>query len=122
MHAPYTARNRNEIVIGNPIAHTVVTGEAQSMLRITEVESSSRSVTLRVEGRIAGPWLDELRTSCNVHTGSDPVQLHLELEDISFADAEGISYLKQLRRQGVRFSRVSPFLTELFKNDSSLDE
>jgi hypothetical protein len=92
------------------------------MLRITVVESSARAVTLRVEGRIAGPWLEELRTTCKLDTSPDPVQLYLELEDVSFADAAGVAYLKELREQGVGFLQVSPFLTELFKNDSSPDE
>jgi hypothetical protein len=91
------------------------------MLRITVVESSARAVTLRVEGRIAGPWVEELRTTCNVHTGPDPVQLYLELEDVSFADAAGVACLEELREQGVGFSRISPFLTELFKHDFSPD-
>ena len=91
------------------------------MLRITVVESSERAVTLRVEGRIAGPWVEELRTTCNVHTRPDPVQLCLELEDVSFVDTAGVAYLNELREQGVGFFRVSPFLTELFKNDSSPD-
>jgi hypothetical protein len=91
------------------------------MLRITVVESNARAVTLRVEGRVAGPWVEELRTTCNVHTGPDPVQLHLELDDVSFADAEGIAYLKELRDEGVGLYHVSPFLTELFRNDSLPD-
>ena len=91
------------------------------MLRITVVESSLSAVTLRVEGRIAGPWVEELRTTCNVHTDPDQIQLYLDLEDISFADSAGIALLKELRDQGVALSRVSPFLTELFKNDSSPD-
>ena len=91
------------------------------MLRITVVESSARAVTLRVEGRIAGPWVEELRTTCNVHTGPDPVQLHLELEDVSFADSVGVAFLKELRDQGVGLLHVSPFLNELFENESSRD-
>jgi hypothetical protein len=85
------------------------------MLRITVVESNARAVTLRVEGRIAGPWVEELRTTCNVHTGPDPIQLHLELEDVSFADAAGVLYLKELRNQGVGLYHVSPFIRELFQ-------
>jgi len=92
------------------------------MLRITVVESSPRAITLRVEGRIAGPWVEELRTACNTHTSSNPVQLCLELEDVSFVDAAGVACLKKLEKQGVRFSRVSCFLTELFKNDSAPGE
>ena len=51
----------------------------------------------------------------------EQIQLYLDLEDISFADSAGIALLKELRDQGVALSRVSPFLTELFKNDSSPD-
>lgn len=89
------------------------------MLRVTVVESSASAVTLRVEGRIAGPWVDELRTACIVHTGPKRVQLSLEIEDVSFADAAGVAFLKELRDRGVGISHASPFLTELFKNDSS---
>jgi len=85
------------------------------MLRITVMELSANLVMLRVEGRIAGPWVEELRTTCNMHTGSDAGQLHLELEDVSFADAEGVAYLRELRDQGVGLDKVSPFLRELFQ-------
>jgi len=91
------------------------------MLRITVVKSSASAVTLRVEGRVAGPWVEELRTTCNVYTVPDPIQLCLELEDVSFADAAGVAYLQELREKGVGLLRVSPFLTELFKNDSLPD-
>ena len=92
------------------------------MLRISVVDSSARAITLRVEGQISGPWVEELRTTCNLHTSLDPVQLYLELEDTSFADAAGVACLKELQDQGVSFLKVSPYLTELFKNDSGLDE
>lgn len=91
------------------------------MLRITVVESNARAVTLRVEGRVTGPWVEALRTSCSLHTDRDPIQLHLELEDVSFADAAGIAYLKELQGEGVGLYHVSPFLTELIKNESLPD-
>jgi ABC-type transporter Mla MlaB component len=89
------------------------------MLRITVVESSKIAVTLRVEGRITGPWVEELRTACNVHTFSEDVQLSLELADISFADAAGIALLRELRNTGVGFVRTTPFLSEQLKDAAS---
>jgi hypothetical protein len=86
------------------------------MLRITVVESSKIAVTLRVEGRITGPSVEELRTACNVHTFPDEVQLSLELADISFADAAGISLLRELRNHGVGLIRPTPFLAEQLKD------
>jgi ABC-type transporter Mla MlaB component len=89
------------------------------MLRITIVESSKIAVTLRVEGRITGPWVEELRTACNVHTFPDDVQLSLELADISFADAAGIALLKELQNSGVGFIRTTPFLAEQLRYRTS---
>jgi ABC-type transporter Mla MlaB component len=89
------------------------------MLRITVVESSKIAVTLRVEGRITGPWVEELRTACNVHTVPDNVQLSLELADVSFADAAGIALLKELRSRGVGLIRATPFLAEQLKDGAS---
>jgi ABC-type transporter Mla MlaB component len=89
------------------------------MLRVTVVESSKIAVTLRVEGRITGPWVEELRTACNVHTVPEEVQLSLELADISFADAAGIALLRELRNRGVGLIGTTPFLTEQLKDGSS---
>jgi len=89
------------------------------MLRITVVESSKIAVTLRVEGRITGLWVEELRTACNVHTFPNNVQLSLELADISFADAAGIALLRELRSRGVSLNQLTPFLAEQFKVESS---
>ena len=89
------------------------------MLRITVLESSKIAVTLRVEGRITGPWVEELRTACNVHTVPEEVQLSLELADISFADAAGIALLRELRNRGVGLIGTTPFLTEQLKDGSS---
>ncbi len=89
------------------------------MLRITVVESSKIAVTLRVEGRLTGAWVEELRTACYVHTFPDDVQLSLELADISFADAAGIALLRELRNRGVGFMCTTPFLAEQLKDGTS---
>jgi hypothetical protein len=92
------------------------------MLRITVVESSRIAVSLRVEGRLTGPWVEELRTACDVHTFPDDVQLSLELADISFADAKGIALLRELRNCGVGLIHVAPFLAEQLKNGAPYSE
>jgi hypothetical protein len=92
------------------------------MLRITVVESSRSAVTLRVEGRIAGSSVEELRTACDVHTFADEVKLSLELADVSFADAAGILLLKELGSRGVGLVRANPFMAEQLKAGASLKE
>jgi ABC-type transporter Mla MlaB component len=92
------------------------------MLRITVVESSKTSVTLRAEGQITGPWVEELRTACNVHTSPRNVQLSLDLADVSFADSPGIALLIELRNRGIALIHVTPFLTVQLKDSASHSE
>jgi anti-anti-sigma regulatory factor len=92
------------------------------MLRITVVESSRSAVTLRVEGRITGSSVEELRIACDMHTFANEVQLSLELADVSFADAAGILLLKELGNRGVGLMRANPFMAEQLKEEASLDE
>jgi hypothetical protein len=68
------------------------------MLRITVVESSAEGVRLRVEGRLIGGWVEELRRTCDVHAFCDGIRLTLDLADVSFVDASGIELLKAQER------------------------
>jgi len=79
-------------------------------------------VTLRVEGRITGSSVEELRTACDVHTFADEVQLSLDLADVSFADAAGIVLLKELHSRGAGLLRTNPFMAEQLKDGASSDE
>jgi ABC-type transporter Mla MlaB component len=101
------------------------------MLRITVVDLSESAVVLRVEGRITGSWVEELRKTCAAHAFAahtfvghafpDEVQLSLELSDVSFADAAGIALLKELRSGGADLIRPTPFIAERLKDGSSFD-
>jgi ABC-type transporter Mla MlaB component len=89
------------------------------MLRVTVVESSRSAVTLRVEGRITGSFVEELRRACDAHSFADEVQLSLDLADVSFADAGGIVLLRELRSRGVSLMRANTFMVEQLKGGSS---
>jgi anti-anti-sigma regulatory factor len=101
------------------------------MLRITVVDLSDSVVVLRVEGRITGCWVEELRRTCAAHafaahtfaahTFADEVQLSLELSQVSFADAAGIALLKELRSRGADLIRPTPLVAEQIKDWPSID-
>jgi anti-anti-sigma regulatory factor len=80
------------------------------MLRITVVDSSDSAVRLRVEGRLTGRSVEDLRQSCELHALSDGTRLTLDLADVSFADAEGIEFLKTLTSRGIAIENLVPFL------------
>jgi anti-anti-sigma regulatory factor len=84
-------------------------------MKITVVESSSEAVRLRVEGRLTGRWVEELRRTCQLHALNGGIQLTLDLADVSFADAEGIKLLKELRIRWVTLFNPSSLVAEQLK-------
>ena len=84
------------------------------MLRISQVEPVNHAVTLRLEGRVVGPWVTELQKSCEeVLAEGRPLKLHLG--DLEFMDAQGVALLSSLRSRGVSLLECPPFAAEQLK-------
>jgi anti-anti-sigma regulatory factor len=84
------------------------------MLKISQIGPDTRTVTLRLEGRIVGPWVAELQHSCQgVLTGDRSLTLHLA--DVEFMDAPGVALLSSLRARGVSLLYCPPFAAEQLK-------
>ena len=79
----------------------------QRVLRITWEETGGTGV-LRVEGRLAGPWVEELRSACERH-GSRA----LDLRGLQTADTGGLLLLRQLASEGRALLHLSGYLTVL---------
>ena len=84
------------------------------MLRISKPEFSGLTVTLRLEGQIVGPWVDELRKTAEKFQNNGH-RLALDLVEVTFADNTGIGLLLHLQRQAVSLAGCSPFLEEQLK-------
>ena len=84
------------------------------MLKISQVEPVNHAVTLRLEGRVVGPWVTELQKSCEaVLTRGQSLKLHLA--DVEFMDAPGVALLSSLRSRGVSLLECPPFAAEQLK-------
>lgn len=73
------------------------------MLRIT-VQKSKQEVTIRLEGRIAGPWVEELHqawVSVAPSLGTKP--LRVDLREVTFVDTRGRQLLTEIRKKGAAF-------------------
>ncbi len=70
------------------------------MLRIEllPIDDDRRHPTLRLSGRLTGPWVDELANAVAAH--AEGGGLVLDLRDVSFADSAGIHLLRSLRADG----------------------
>src|SRR5437764_13981764 len=70
------------------------------MLRITVLDNSG-TVTFRLEGRLAGPWVRELE-SCwqSTRVSRREYPLRLDLTGVTFVDAAGKAFLAARHAEG----------------------
>lgn len=85
------------------------------MLKISLEGSGNHAVTLRLEGRIAGPWIAELNNTCEELLGANR-RVTLNLADVSFTDREAVMLLRNLQSRGVALTECSPFTAEQLKS------
>jgi len=72
------------------------------MLRI-EVKQESESTNLVVEGKLTGPWVEELERCWQATTSAQACEsIKVNLCAVSFIDFKGRELLTRMRRCGVR--------------------
>ena len=84
------------------------------MLRISELENGRGKVVLKLEGRLVGPWVEELNRAYEKHSERDQA-VELNLADVSYVDRNGVILLQSLKVKNVRFQGCSPFVAEELK-------
>ena len=60
------------------------------MLKISQIETSNHPVVLKLEGRVIGPWVEELGHVCETLL-SDGCGLNLDMTDVLYLDGSGVS-------------------------------
>jgi hypothetical protein len=84
------------------------------MLKISLENGGNNAVTLRLEGRIAGPWIAELRDLCEKLLKENQ-RVSLLMADVAFLDRSAAQLLARLKSRGVILSDCSPFTAEQLK-------
>jgi hypothetical protein len=84
------------------------------MLRITQSRTTEETCVLTLEGRLHGPWVDELRRVTTALAGQ---RLALDLSGLTFVDAPGECLLRDLWSQCAELRRCSPFIATLLGLD-----
>ena len=82
------------------------------MLRITRLEGRDSISTLRLEGKLLGPWVTELARSCN-ELPCPPKCLRLDLSAVTFVDGPGVALLRDLLARGATLAACSGLVAEL---------
>ncbi len=82
------------------------------MLRITHTRGHDSISTLRLEGKLLGPWVTELARSCN-ELPCSPDCLRLDLSAVTFVDGPGVALLRDLIGRGATLAACSGLVAEL---------
>ena len=81
------------------------------MLRISKRPPSALGELIALEGRLVGPWVDELKRIVDGDT--DRRGVTIDLRGLAFADGDGVDLLRALRDAGVRLVGWSGFVEAL---------
>jgi anti-anti-sigma regulatory factor len=86
------------------------------MLKITEqTPAAGSSAVLRLEGRVAGPWVAELRREFRARYRPGGLPIVLDLERVAFIDNAGIEFLDEVATE-IRVVNCSLFAAEQLKD------
>ena len=84
------------------------------MLKITRTVLSDKEVTLQLDGRVSGQWVELLRETAESAL-DEGVALCMDLKNISFIDCDGIALIRNLIERGVRHTNPPLFVAEQIK-------
>ena len=77
------------------------------MLKITQHrDAASESVSFMLEGRLAGPWVEELGTCWRQITANSQSRAVVDLTGVTFVDADGKALLTRMWQQGADLRAV----------------
>jgi ABC-type transporter Mla MlaB component len=87
------------------------------MLRITHTNDHDSVSTLRLEGKLRGPWVTEFARSCE-ELPCTPDRLRLDLSAVTFVDGPGVALLRELLGRGVTVTACSGLVAQLLEMEA----
>jgi anti-anti-sigma regulatory factor len=88
----------------------------RAMLRIEKSEIDGIA-TVRLEGKLLAPWLQEFKA---LFEDGTPIQsMRLDLKHVDYVDAASLEVLCALRRQGLLIVAASAFVADLLDQSNS---
>ena len=90
------------------------------MLKISVTNQSSKATDFQLEGKLVGPWVEELRRLSDAALVTSAT-VSLDLEKVWFVDSQGISLLRELAKKQVAQINCSHFINQQLK-EKTYDE
>ena len=84
------------------------------MLKISIISDSDQAIELQLEGKLVGPWVEELRKLSD-EALSLQKNVSLDLERGWFVDSRGVALLRDLAKRQVSEVNCSQFVSQQLK-------
>jgi len=84
------------------------------MLRVTRKDNPN-GTTLMLEGKLSGPWVDEVQ-KCS---GECELPIQVNLRDVSYVDGRGKDLLIRMEKEGASLVEVSDFIRHLLSEGAT---
>jgi ABC-type transporter Mla MlaB component len=84
------------------------------MMRITRTVGHDSVETLKLEGKLQGPWVREAHAAYALSAAEAP-HTCLDLSGLTFADGEGAALLRELIQGGAQVLGCSSYIAELLQ-------
>lgn len=81
------------------------------MLRVTPIKNGTMT-TLKVEGNLSDPWVNELRSSW-AKLAKEKTAVEVDVRGLNFLDLNGAALLLEMERAGSRIFGSSPFVQDV---------
>jgi anti-anti-sigma regulatory factor len=84
----------------------------RDLLRITRI-SEPDAITLKLEGKLAGPWVEELqKTWRSVKETAGDQAFVVDLNDVTYIDEPGERLLRQMHTVGTVLVAEGPYMSQ----------
>ncbi len=84
------------------------------MLKISIIRDSDQAIELQLEGRLVGPWVEELQKLSDEALSLQKA-VSLDLEKVWFVDSRGVTLLRDLAKRQVSELNCSQFVSQQLK-------
>jgi len=86
------------------------------LLRISQTDAATAGTKLLLEGKLIGPWVEELRLLCEPMVLSGE-SVEIDCAGIDFTDRDGLALLRGLQTRRAVLVNCSPYLQLQLRQD-----
>ena len=83
------------------------------MLKITKNNNGDGVTTFKLEGKLIGVWVDELRSCWQQANNGAAHTIHLDLANVTWVSDEGKALLRMMYRNGVALLAANLLLSSI---------